>query len=246
MIDAVDRELRERFTALVDRTDDSDWRALRGRPRVAVLAIAAALALSLAVAASAVGVPGRIVRLLDSAKPAPQGVERSFKDFDDVVGTDLVAPPREVLTTRTGLGETATLWVAPTTHSGYCSLIKIRFRDGTSEGGGGECGPRLDRLSVEVQLHGPFSKDGDVLGGPVLVDGFVGQEKASSLQLEFQDGQTASIPFVWMSEPVATGFFVYAVPRQHWLEGHRPTRLVVRTAGGHELAHADVYGFPRP
>lgn len=245
MIDAVDRELRERFAVLVDTMDDSDWRELRGRPRLAILAIAAALALCLAVAASAVGVPGRIVRLLDSAQPAPQDVEKSFKSFDNL-GADLVAPPREILKSRTDPGETATLWVAPTAHAGYCSLIKIRFRDGTSEGGGAECGPRLDRLSVDVSLHGPFSRSGDVLGGPVLVSGFVGQAKAASLELNYQDGATTPIPFVRVSEPVAMGFFVYGVPRHHWAPGHRPTRLTVRTAGGHELAHEDVHGFSTP
>jgi hypothetical protein len=242
MIDAVDRELWERFAVLADRTDDSSWGEVRAQawPRArTIVAIAAALLLGVVVAASAAGVPGRIVRLFDSAQPASPAVARSFADFDQIAAADLAAPPREVL----GLPE-ATLWVAPTTTGGYCSLVKLRLANGTAEGAGGECAARPDGLSVDVSLHGPFSRDGEVLGGPVLVRGVVGQSKASSLELEFEDGDTVSVPLVWVPEPLSTGFFVYAVPRRHWFSGHRPARLAVSTADGHELAHATLHGFP--
>jgi hypothetical protein len=242
MIDAVDRELRERFALLADPTDDSGWREVRARVRPqarTVVAIAAALVLGAVVAASAAGVPSRIVRLFDSAQPAPPAVVRSFTDFDQIVSADLAAPPRQVLE----LPE-ATLWVAPTTTGGYCSLVKLPLPNGTSEGAGGECAPRPETLAVDVSLHGPFSPNGEVLGGPVLVRGVVGQSKASALELEFEDGDTVSVPLVWVPDPLSTGFFVYAVPRPHWLAGHRPTRLTVYAADGHELAHAAVHGFP--
>jgi hypothetical protein len=246
MIEVVDNELRARFAPLVDETDDSSWLEIpmpRRRLRTPV-AIAAAAALIVAVAAPAVGVPGRVARLFTAAKPAPPEIERTFSEWKQVTGTDLVAAPREVLETPVGPGQTASMWVAPTAGGGRCTLVKIRFRDGSSEGAGGECGPRLNRLSVDVILHGPFTDRGVVLGGPVLLEGFVGQPNAASLRLEFEDGDSASIPFVWMSKPVETAFFVYGVPKRHWRAGHHPTTLTVLSAGGKELAQADITGIP--
>lgn len=246
MIDAIDTELRERFSPLADQTDDSDWLEVR-RPRRrlrAPVAIAAALVLTVAVAAPAVGLPGRIVRLFSDSKPAPPSVARSFTDFDQIVSADLAAAPREVLTTPTGPGETATLWVAPTTTGGFCSLVKLRLRNGSSEGAGGACEAHSQRLSIDVILHGPFSADGKVLGGPVLIQGLAGQTSADSLRLEFEDGEAASIPLVWVSKPVQMGFFVYGVPRPHWRAGHLPTTLTLRAADGKELARHEITGIP--
>jgi hypothetical protein len=254
MIDTVDRDLSGRFAHLGDRTDDSSWREVlvragdlepRPLPRT-WLAIAAALILAVVVTAPAVGLPAKIVRLFRKAQPAPQTVQKSFVDFDEVVSANLAAPPREVLETRIAPGARATLWVAPTRSGGFCSLIKLRLTDGSTEGAGGECGPRLRRLSVDVTLHGPFASGGAVVGGPVLVHGFEGEPKADSLRLAFQDGSTASIPLVWVSEPVAMGFFVYAVPRDHWRAGHLPTTLTVRADDGSELARVDIHGIPTP
>jgi hypothetical protein len=108
VIDAIDVELRERFAALVDDADDSDWFEVRPPQRSlrTPLVIAAALALTVAVAAPAVGLPHRIVRLFSDAKPAPSPVAKAFAGFDQLTGTDPAATPREVLTTRTGPGET--------------------------------------------------------------------------------------------------------------------------------------------
>jgi len=246
MIDAIDLELRERFAPLIDRVDDSAWLEVRP-PRRSLrtpLAIAAALALTVAVAAPAVGLPHRIVRLFSDAKPAPAPVAKSFTDFDQIVSAGIAAAPREVLTAQAGPGETARLWVAPTTSGGFCSLVKLRLREGSSEGAGGECEPRAELLSVDVTLHGPFTADGKVLGGPVLIRGYAGQPAADSLRLEFEDGDAATIPLVWVSKPVEMAFFVYAVPERHWRAGHLPTTITLRASGGRELAHAEINGIP--
>jgi hypothetical protein len=230
MIDVVDRDLRARFEPLVDRLDDSDWAELQPRRRPhAWIAIAAALVLAVVVTAPAVGLPGRIVRLFDDAQPAPPQVAKSFSDFDQIVSSDLAEPPREALQTRIGPGEKAVLWVTPTTAGGFCSLLKLQQADGSSEGAGGECDPGPAQLSVDVSLR------------PALIRGFSSDRAASGLELDFQDGTTASIPFVWVSKPVATGFFVYAVP-----SGRRPQTLALRSSDGHEIAHTEVHGFPLP
>lgn len=238
MIDAVDTDLRRRFAPLVDPVDDSDWHDVcppRARRLRGALAIAAVLALSIAVTATAVSVPHRIVRLFGDGKPAPPPVTRSFTDFDQITGIDLAAPPRRVVATAA-----ASLWVAPTKGGGFCTLVKLR----SSEGAGGECGPTEPGLSVEVSLHGPFSRSGGVLGGPVLLRGVADEHGADSLRLAFEDGATTTIRLVWVSEPVATGFFLYPVPRQHWRAGHRPTTLTLLSAGGRELDTRRITGIP--
>jgi hypothetical protein len=229
MIDVIDIELRQRFAALVDPADDSDWSELRvPRRRLRTsLAITASLALTMAVAASAAGLPHRIVSVFGHAKPAPPPVSRSFTEFDQIVGTDLAAPPREVISTPA-----ATWWVAPTRTGGFCSLVRLE----SGVGAGGECGPRYPGLEVDVSLL-------QQLGGPVLLRGTAGQRDADSLRLAFEDGTTAAIPLVRVSEPVATAFFLYALPREHRRPGRRPTTLTLLSAGGHELAHREITGI---
>src|SRR4051812_41853563 len=99
MIDVIDVELRQRFAALVDPVDDSDWSELRVQRRRLRTpgAIAASLARTRAVAASAAGPPRRIVSVFYDAKPAPPPVSRSFTEFDQTVGVDLAQPPREAV-----------------------------------------------------------------------------------------------------------------------------------------------------
>jgi hypothetical protein len=161
MIDTIDRELRERFANLEDRSDGSRWFEVvaragdlepRRRPRT-WLAIAAALALAVVVAAPAVGLPAKIVRLFEEAQPAPQSVQTSFADFDRVVSANLAAPPREVLETPAAPDARATLWVAPTRSGGFCSLIKLRFPGGSTEGAGGECGPSPSSSGGLFEAH---------------------------------------------------------------------------------------------
>jgi len=238
VIDVVDSELRRRFEPLVDPADDSDWRDVcppRARRLPTAVAIAAVLGLTAAVTAPAVGLPHRIVRLFGAAKPAPPPVTRSFTDFDEITGIDLAAPPRQVVATPA-----ASLWVAPTKSGGFCTLVRLR----SSEGAGGECGPREPGLSVEVSLHGPFSPTGGVLGGPVLLRGVADEHGADWLRLTFEDGASAAVPLVSVSEPVGTAFFLYAVPREHWRAGHRPTTITLLSAGGRELAHREITGIP--
>lgn len=227
--------LDTRLGALADPADDSSWlevttraRALRRRRRVPVM-VAAALALAFVVVAPAVGLRGKIIQLFDDAAPAPERVERSFASLDQGVpprlGTGVVADrARKVFETQG-----VVLWLAPTTRGGFCSLVEVR-----GNGGGGECVTLYDRLSVDVSLHGRIA----------LIHGFAQQKRAASLVLGFQDGESASVPLVWVSAPVDTGFFVYAVPEQHRREGHLPTTLRLLAVDGDELDRREIHGLP--
>jgi len=254
-MDTFDLELTERFAALADTTDDSSWLEVRNRardkargrrfPRPALL-IAAGLALIVLAAAPAVALRGHVVRLFGDAAPAPQRVEESFAAQQEGVPprtTGVAAThAREVLRTPVAAGETAILWLAPTTGGGFCWILELD-KAASHRGAGGECTDRLDRLSVDVSLHGQTTLAGAPLTPPVLIHGWIGLRDADSLELAFQDGDSAEIPLIWVTSPVDTGFFVYSVPERHWSDGHLPTTLTAHAADGDELAHAQITGI---
>jgi hypothetical protein len=252
----IESELSERFAVLTDTADDADWLAVvrrareLGRPRRArpALLVAAALAVAILVVTPAIALRGHIVRLFDDAPRAPERVAKSFAELDVGVPPRLqsgvvAAEARKVLETPVGSNETASLWLAPRRQGGFCTLTELDGRGGARRGAGGECTPLLDELSLDSSLHGHVSPDGVILSGPVLLHGWVRLSKADSLEVGFEDGSRAVIPFVWVSKPVDTGFFVYSVPSLHWQVGHLPTRLTVRDATGNEIADRDVSGI---
>ena len=245
-------ELDGRFGALAETTDDSSWsevlgraNALRRRRLSRPVVLAAALAFAVLGAAPALGLRGTIVHVFGNARPAPQRIVKSFGALGGTpppLGPGVQADRAiNALETPVGSGVRAILWVAPTADGGFCRALELEGRGGA----GAEClGLRHERLSVDVSLHGRISPGGDVLSGPVLIDGFAGERRADSLTLRFEDGEVATIPLVWISAPVDTGFFVYGVPARHWREGHLPTTLTLYAANGDELAHTDITGIP--
>lgn len=207
--------LAERFAALTNRHDDSDWLDVHRRARVSarrrlVLPIAAAVALIGAGSAFALYRGG--VDFL-GAKPAP---ERIQLDFDSLRQQSAAAsaqfggpkytpegPAREVMRAQIA-GEAQPLWVVPTTEGGFCyrllfatSCPDVRQRD-------------------PIGITGLASADGDGfdwIAGPVS-DGAV-----QEVELVYQDGERAKVPFVWVSAPIDAGFYAYDVPKEHQESG---------------------------
>lgn len=252
----IDTDFGARLDALADATDDSSWLEVVRRSRELAtprrmrpaIAVAATLALAVLVVAPAVGLRGHLVRLFKDAPQAPHRVERSFAALDEGVPPRLqsgvlATEARKVLDSPVGPDERAILWLAPLTRGGFCTIMELDGPGAARRGAGGECTPLLRRLSFETSLHGRISPAGEIMSGPVLLDGWVGISKADSLELSFEDGSTAAIPLVWVSEPVDTGFFVYSVPPLHWQVGHLPTTLVVRDSEGKTVAQGDVTGI---
>jgi hypothetical protein len=250
----IETELGERFAALDDVNDDADWlevvrraHELR-RPRRArrVVAIAAAVAVATLVVTPAIALRGHIVHLFRDAPRAPERIAKSFAGLEEGVPPRLqsgvlAAEARKVLEAPVGPDQTAIVWLAPMRRGGFCTLTELAG-PGARRGAGGECTPLLHELSLETSLHGQISPDGVIMSGPVLLHGWVGLDKADSVEVAFEDGTTAAVPFVWVSQPVNTGLFVYSVPPLHWQVGHLPTRLTVRNADGKEIAHRPVTG----
>jgi hypothetical protein len=238
---AVD-ELSEEFAKLEHPPDDSDWLEVvrlarprrRLRPRIA-LALAAALAV--VVATPAFGLGGKLERLFSSGAPAPPPVERSFASLD------AGAPPGF----RTGVAPSETrkivlpgdvaLWIAPTRKGGFCLFV---------EGGGGQCdAARALTFWPTFSIGGDVTQKGVIKDGPVLIDGSTTLEDAASVEVQFEDGTSVSVPVVWVSAPIDAGFFGYAVPASHLRVGVRPKLLILRGANGDELRR-DSSAFEMP
>jgi hypothetical protein len=228
---AVD-ELGARFAGLTHPPDDPDWpevrrlarRGRRLRPRFA-LAVAAAAAV--VAVTPALGLGGKLVRIFERGEPAPAPLERSF------AGLDADAPPGF----RTGVVASQTrkivlpgnvaLWIAPTSRGGFCFFV---------EGGGGQCDTaRALTFWPTFSIGGDLSHQGVIENGPVLIDGSTTLDDAASVEVQFEDGSSVTIPVVWVSAPIDAGFFGYEVPAAHLRVGARPRLLILRDASGSEL-----------
>jgi hypothetical protein len=249
-------ELTTRFAALADRTDDASWmevvaraRAARRHRRRVPIVIAAVLASAVVIVSPATGVGGKIVRLFDRAGPPPQRIVESYRRgrADIQAGRAI-----KVLEARMAPHMTWTLWVAPTKDGGFC---EIRIDQFASEGlSADDCWPPHvrtdDRLNLGVCLcgvmagNGPgVAPDGEILAPPVVLEGGTANERAASLLLRFEDGESQPIPLVWVGEPVNRAFFLYGVPMRHWQKGHLPTTLTMLAADGDELDSREVHGI---
>jgi hypothetical protein len=253
--------LRERFAALSNPLDDSDWLDVRRRAGLSTRRRPVWIALAAAVAAGAVllatpalGLRGRIVQLFEESDPASQPIIRAFETFDTAVPQNMDAPgviaeqTREVIEIPVAPRREAVMWVAPTTRGTFCTLVGVRKVGAPGNGGGGGCVEGATGFSAGMGIPGPVSPTGEILEPPVLVYGTVQMEAATTLEIRFEGGSSESVPLVWVSEPLDAGFFVYSVPRAHWQEGRRPTALVVLDEEGHELARDTELvrmGWPR-
>jgi hypothetical protein len=252
----MDTELSGRFAKLTDPADDANWLEVarrarelqRPRHRRPALLLAAALAVAVLIAAPAIALRGHIVRVFDEAPTAPKRVQKSFAALDEGVPPKLqsgvlATEARKVLEAPAGSNETAVVWLAPMKRGGFCTITELEAPSGSRRGAGGECTLLRRDLSLESSLHGSISADGVIRSGPVLLHGWVDLPKASTVTVTFEDGGSAAVPFVWVSKPVDSGFFVYSVPPLHWQVGHLPRRLIVEDAKAKQIANKTITGI---
>ena len=90
---------------------------------------------------------------------------------------------------------------------------------------------------------GASAQDGEILAPPVILEGGTSNERATSLLLRFEDGESQPIPLVWVGEPVNEAFFLYGVPKRHWQKGHLPTTLTMLAVDGDQLDVREVHGI---
>jgi hypothetical protein len=220
----IEAQLAERFSALANPLDDSDWldvrrRARRPRPWFA-LPLAATVAV-LAVA-SAFAVYGQVVDFF-SADPAPARIVREYGQMRAIASIDVHGPrvlPHEArkIMEPEWHGKPEPFYVAPTEDGGFCYRWAI----------GGSCG-RIVGSGVQRTVGFGFLDGKD---GPTVIDGRVLNPDVARLELRYADGTATEIPIVWVTPPIDAGFFAYDIPEAHEQNRHGATQLVAFDSDG--------------
>jgi hypothetical protein len=200
-LDELGPALRDRVLALDEPVAWNDWddvlaRSRRARPvrltrRRLVVGLATVAA---AVAASAIGLS--LPSLLGVGfGGGGSGAPRELAEFD--LGAPASLPPdaiawqsRLITSVRLRDGK-HTLYVAPTTHGGYCYQW-------TGDGIGG---------CAELR-KGPLAAS----WGRSQVVGVISASVVSSVKITFTDGTSVEPPIAWVSSPIDAGFFLYDIP----------------------------------
>jgi hypothetical protein len=238
MNEPADRILREWFAGYA-HAGDGDWgdvvfRARRGRRRRA-LGLAGLATVVLAGVASAFA----LTRPTVDFGSAPKGPE-VVVDFGrlNVISPKQLAPsviPGEArrITTAAVHDKTFTLYVAPTDRGGFCWLWKNL--------GGGCRTNRTDDVATRIGGGGRVGRYGmDTLEGAFL------HADAARLVVTYADGERADIPFVWVTEPIDAGFYLFDVPASHERKGREAVSLTLFDRGGSALATTEVIRGEEP
>ena len=213
-------------------------RARRPSRRQLIAAVAALAVLGTLVATPALGVRGLILGLIGrtnvsfvSSPGAPAKIKLEFLELDQGAPAGMAQHPlpdeARSITFRGAGGQKHVLWVAPTRSGGFCSI-------GVASGG---CLAKDERAQAgPVTIGGGFSEARGQ--APVVreVDGVVLSPSVATLTLEFADGKSIPLPFVYVSSPIDAGFYFYGVPAPHQSAGHRPVAVVARDAAGTVVA----------
>jgi hypothetical protein len=214
----------------------------RRRPRRAV-AIAFALVLIALLATPAFGVQGYVLHLLGrknvsftNSPSAPNLVKKQFLDLPlgapRSFAPQVKAAQTRVVATFSIAGHPRKLWAAPTRQGGYCYTFENSFggcrqnRADRSIGGKGQFG---------VTWQGGSSRRGVNDSIVTRVGGDLTAPAAAKITATYADGTSDDIPFIWVSSPIAAGFYTYDIPTAHWNEQHRLVALTLFTKSGARL-----------
>ncbi len=223
-------------------------RARRPSRRQLIAAVAALAVLGTLVATPALGVRGLILGLIGrtnvsfvSSPGAPAKIKLEFLEFDQGAPAGMAPHPlpdeARSITFRGAGGQKHVLWVAPTSSGGFCSI-------GVASGG---CLAKAERATAgPLTVGGGYS---EARGrAPLMreVNGVVLSPAVAALTLEFADGTSLPLPFVYVSSPIDAGFYFYGVPAPHQSAGHRPVAVVARNAAGAVIATKSLETPPRP
>ena len=240
-------DVREALDALVPESHEvADWEDVlrragvqRARPAdsrparrgfVVTLVVAAAILVPALVAA----VLTRTNVIFSSSKPAPNVVKKQFLDLGFGAPArfaiePLAAKAREVGTFRFG-GHEHKLWVAPTLRGGYCWMVERAEL--------GCLATKAERRPISASYM--TTESGEAV---TRIDGSVGD--AARVEVRYADGSKADVPFVYVSSPIASGFFVFEVPPAHQTKATRVTEIVALDRSGRELGR-QMFRYFRP
>jgi hypothetical protein len=121
------------------------------------------------------------------------------------------------------------VWVAPTKTGGFCYLI---------EGISGGC---TEVRSDPIVLDGSFFvRPGSTAPTIEFLAGRIYAPHAAQLRVAFEDGTTKILPFVYVSDPIAAGFFAYKATRAQEQAGHRPLEVLIVNSSGTEIGRETI------
>jgi hypothetical protein len=218
------------------------------------LAIALALALIALLATPAFGVQGYVLHLLGrknvsftSSRSAPNVVKKQFLDLPigapHQFSPQVKAAQTRVVASFTIVGHRRRLWVAPTRPGGYCYMFELSFggcrqsRIDRSIGGKGQFGVTWSGGSLRLGVNQSIV---------TRVGGDITAPAAARITATYADHTSGDVSFVWVSRPIAAGFFTYDIPTAHWNRQHRLLALTLYAKSGRELGRQTFPYDPDP
>jgi hypothetical protein len=127
------------------------------------------------------------------------------------------------------------LWIAPIQDGGFCYAWK--------DSGVGDCRPAHQRRSLSVSGLATPSRGSERLN---TIGGWFTQAHVARIVLTYADGQSSDIPFVWVTAPINSGFFLYGIPQAHRRVGHQATRIALLDSSGAVITSQPVMGIMPP
>ena len=210
------------------------------RPRRLAVVLVVAAILGALVATPAFGVGSALLHLFGrievpfaGAPPAASVIRHEFSDMSSGAPKGMdprVKPGQARLAGTFDFGAAKRhVWVAPTETGGFCYLI---------EGLSGGCS---ETRTEAIVLDGSFfAHPGATTPALDALAGRIYSPQAKQLRVTFEDGRTTVLPFVYVSEPIEAGFFIYRPSAAEERPGHRPASVVAADSSGAEIGSATI------
>jgi hypothetical protein len=239
-LSTLDDDLSRRFHSAAEVPFEPDWAAVVRRASQLTVApvrsrhvlqraltVAVVLAALVAAASPAFGLHRIFLDFL-GAERAPEHVQVEFGKLDAL-------DPEHGPGATTSETRTVHIFRTP---SGNYDLTVSPAKDGFCWG---VSGFGMTCENSHSHVIDPFYRDIPAAGQtsePALITGAVHSLALSRVTITFEDGDTADLPLVVVSEPVGATFFLYEVPQARWTLGLRPATIAAYNSAGAVLGSA--------
>lgn len=234
MTDGSDQLLAARFAAISSPLDDSDW--LDVRRRAGLRRGREWLALPIAVVVAAIVVGSALALYRDSIDfwSAPPAPERIVVDYEEMraradvgigFGPNVIPGEARRVAFFELDGEQRPLFVVPTEGGGFCSRLHFI----------GTCG----RIRASQSGFGSGGLQGEH-GGLDWISGHFLDPGIRRLEVEYEEGTSDPVPFVWVTAPIDAGFYALDVPPEHETLGRRAAFVVAFDEDGVEVVRREL------
>lgn len=169
------------------------------------------------------------------SSPAPNEIKKQFEDLAIGAPTrwapEAIASQARTAGTLPVSGHRRALWVVPTRRGGYCFEIEHSIGGCRQTASDRAIGTRGE-FGVSYMENSPNERL------PVLtrIVGDITTPRAASITVHYADGTNAAVPFIWVSKPVAAGFFSFDIPAAHWNPKTRVVSVTLQDSRGRQVA----------